>query len=584
MSERRAFYAAASALWLLFALQAWWSPILLDDWFQIRYWRDHEFGVSALWSYARHNYYNYNPRIGEVVLAVVDGSHAIHVVATPIVQLALLPLVFAIAFGRWPRPTLRDLYVLLFIQVMIWLVIPIPGVIYFYRPFTTNYLWGFTITLALVVPYRLAGARLGSYWLAPIMLVLGWVAGMCNEHTGPTAMVAVAGFIAIAWHRRQLRSWMIAGMVGLAIGYPMLIYAPGQYVRYGGIANRHTPSSVLGERGVGGCLDILVGFAREAWLGIVLFAAIFAGYVWRRRALPALSRTDRGAAALLVAAAALIVATLFLSPTASDRLFFASAVLLVGALAIVSERMYADRTVRRIAVVACSALAAYHAARFVEAALVVKAENDQRIAAMREAPPGSVPIVASYRDDRSRWSFGDDFKVFPWLRGYVATTLFDLAGVDLDVATPPPTRLTCEPACAVRPPTYREWQATPLVQWMFGATVAPTTPQVAVRLIGLAVADPRRRPIYTLAWSRERTIFVDGRPDDNRHGHFVRVARSTLPRRVDAALVIGCNVTRPAHMIDDGQDVLIPIDERQCRGPFTVLACEPDRCWVAGWY
>ena len=39
---------------------------------------------------------------------------------------------------------------------MIWLVIPIPGIMYFYRPFATNYLWAFTITLALFVPYRLA--------------------------------------------------------------------------------------------------------------------------------------------------------------------------------------------------------------------------------------------------------------------------------------------------------------------------------------------------------------------------------------------------------------------------------------------
>src|SRR4051794_10237544 len=137
--EHRTFLAAAFGLWLLFFVQAVNTPVLLDDWFQLRYWRDHAFGPTALWEYARYNYYNYNPRFGEVLLATVDGSRAIHLILTPLVQVAVLPTLFVIAFARWPRRTLRDLQLLLFIQVMIWLVIPIPGVMYFYRPFATNY-------------------------------------------------------------------------------------------------------------------------------------------------------------------------------------------------------------------------------------------------------------------------------------------------------------------------------------------------------------------------------------------------------------------------------------------------------------
>ena len=36
---------------------------------------------------------------------------------------------------------------------------------------------------------------------------------------------------------------MIAGMLGLYIGYPMLFFAPGQSVRYGGLATRDTLAS-----------------------------------------------------------------------------------------------------------------------------------------------------------------------------------------------------------------------------------------------------------------------------------------------------------------------------------------------------
>src|SRR5688572_28190600 len=139
--ERRVFIAAAFGLWLLFFVQAVNSPVLLDDWFQLRYWRDHDFGPSSIWAYGRHNYFHYNPRIGEVLLAIVHGSSAVHLILTPLVQLAVLPTLFVIAFARWPRPTLSDLQLLLFIQTMVWLVIPIPGIIYFYRPIATNYLW-----------------------------------------------------------------------------------------------------------------------------------------------------------------------------------------------------------------------------------------------------------------------------------------------------------------------------------------------------------------------------------------------------------------------------------------------------------
>src|SRR5262249_38979752 len=155
-----------------------------------------------------------------------NGPRAIHLIATPLVQLALVPLAFALAFGRWPKPTLRDLGVLGAIQLMIWLITPIPGIVYFYRPFATNYLWSFTTMIGLFVPYRLELARPergpARPYLAPLMLGLGWLAGMGNEHTGPSAMLAMACMIVWAWRKQRLQLWMIAGALGLFIGYPML--------------------------------------------------------------------------------------------------------------------------------------------------------------------------------------------------------------------------------------------------------------------------------------------------------------------------------------------------------------------------
>ena len=605
--EARAFAGAAVALWLLFFVQALAAPVLLDDWFELRYWRDHDFGVGALYAHAHYNYFHYNPRLGDVLLAIVDGSPVFHLVVTPLVQLAVLPIVFAIALGRWPRPTLRDLELLLFIQVMIWLVIPIPGILYFYRPFATNYLWAFTLTLALFVPYRLALARDASHgrpWLAPVLLAVGWLAGMCNEHTGPTAMVAMAGFVYAAWRRRRLRAWMLSGMVGLYVGYPMLVFAPGQVVRYGGLATRATPSKLLADRGLAGCFAIVFDFILESRLGLLLLLAAIVRYlVVRRRRAVAIGepgwRTRRAAGALVAASLAIVV-TLFVSPIVTDRVFFASGVLLVAAFAVVAEKLFAEPAVRRWVVAACVALLGYHAVRFVETTSRVAAENADRIALLGATAPGTDVVVPHYTDDeRSRWVLGDDFGTYPWLRDYVGGELYDLGRVDLDRgqrhATPRfiAIRAYAEPDWERRvidpdlPPTYRQLQDA--------ATRTRLTSQLAAasreRLVGLsirgtdAVGEPQRRPIVVFDWTPSRTRFVDGAPDDEPDGHFIRVRRATLPEHGADAYVLGCKTVQPVTLVDDGvADPLIPIDERYCRGPFTAFLCEADACWVAGWY
>ena len=98
--ERAVFVGAVVGLWAVFVVQAVNAPVLLDDWFQLRYWRDHAMTWRAVLEYAHFNYFHYNPRIGDVLLAVVDGSRVIHLIATPIVQPAAVATAVVIAFGR----------------------------------------------------------------------------------------------------------------------------------------------------------------------------------------------------------------------------------------------------------------------------------------------------------------------------------------------------------------------------------------------------------------------------------------------------------------------------------------------------
>jgi hypothetical protein len=266
--------------------------------------------------------------------------------------------------------------------------------------------------------------------------------------------------------------------------------------------------------------------------------------------------------------------------------FYASGVLLVAAFAIGADHLFDERVVRRTVVGACALVFGYHVVRFVETSVAVAAENAARIAILEAAPPGSVAVVPTYAHaQRTRWHLGDDFASYPWLRQYVGGELYDLSGVDLDRASGArvaryAVHCTYDPPLVtvdVPAPTYRQLQAG-------AALPCRTVPghalvRATVWTDGL-YDDPDGRPTIAAEWTPAGLALVDGRPVDAPEGHRVRVRRATIPGRLESTHVIACAVIDEVAL--DGTDV--PIDERYCRGPFTVIMCEPDRCWVAGWY
>jgi len=286
--------------------------------------------------------------------------------------------------------------------------------------------------------------------------------------------------------------------------------------------------------------------------------------------------------------------TLFASPATTDRVLFASGVLLVAAFAIGMERLFVAREVRRFVVGTCIVLAAYHCARFVVTGAARKAENDHRIALLRAAKPGTIAVVPSYElERRTRWYLGDDFKAHPWLRDYVGGQLFDLAGVELDrphrrtlarhVVRHSYARTTAAPSFDA--PTYRELQAgKQRVEAHVQTQIARGLVRFAVEVVGLPFVDRRGRIIAAYEWTPQGTTFIDGRPYNTARGHFIRVDRATIPDDIEATFVTGCEATTRVTLTSDADAMLVPVDERECRGPFTAIMCQADRCWIAGWY
>ena len=99
--------------------------------------------------------------------------------------------------------------------------------------------------------------------------------------------------------------------------------------------------------------------------------------------------------------------------------------------------------------------------------------------------------------------------------------------------------------------------------------------------------DPHHRPVMVLDATPDGVTFVVGRPYNSSHGHFIRVrARGVPGDDLVATYMIGCHLAQRVDESDapDSAALLVPVDERYCRGPFTAIMCDPDRCWIAGWY
>ncbi|MBV8757910.1 MAG: hypothetical protein JO257_11560 [Deltaproteobacteria bacterium] len=610
-TERLVFWGAVVAMWAVFEVQAFHTPVLLDDWYQLTWHRHHAFGLASIWEYGHYNYFHFNPRIGDVILMMVNGPRAIHLVATPLVQMAFLPLAFAVIFARWPRPTLRDLSLLVILQTLVWLAMPIPGIVYFYRPFATNYLWAFTTMLGLFAVYRLELARPAGaqrWWLVPLMLPLGWVAGMGNEHTGPTAMIAMAALVWWAWKQKRLRAWMVSGLVGLYIGYPMLFFAPGQHLRYAGMATKASPIKLLAERGLSGTGGITIDFLAEAQLALdVVLVAVLIGLA--RGGLRELPRKTVVAASAFLAAALGMVGTLFASPTVGERLFFAPVVLFCAALVLFADWLLETPAARRFLVIACTLLFAWQVERMVQVLAEGYAENAHRLSLLAAAPANSVAVIPPYdKYKRSRWWWGDDLQ-YASLREYVANEVYDLSGIEYDqhlhwseptphdhfVATrtfDPPLSPAEDQKLAPRYiPTFWEWA---LVQLRRSIAMGPIGDVAGHRLVHYVVdmadspfADPKHRPIRVLDWTPAALTFIDGRMFDDPNGQpYVRIWAPSMPAGPTDAYVEACGETRQVRLQDDVFDhigPMIPIDF-VCRGTYTTFVCQPDVCWFAGRY
>lgn len=364
---------------------------------------------SEFWNSIGLLHENGNPRWGQIVLMLSFRTSIISVLITPLAIVGMTVCCTTLALGRLPSNKESDDTTMV-ATVLLLLVVMTPsfGIVWFYRPVCTNYIYPLAVQLAFLIPYRLAAIgtlRGGGVSAIPYclgMVVLGAIAGAGNEHTGVGLLVGALAFSIVSWRRhRKLYLWMIGGLVGVSIGYYWLLVAPGQMRRYQGAAATPSILDTFLERGFVENLVLFVSIVK--WVALPCGLTIFLS----KRTKTAPLEKQRLVSFVLVGIGIMFLGVAILSPKIPQRLGVASTTMFATAIAVYMQPLIGRRWLRRSIWILLTVLLGSATA----IGIVIGIEGRDRIAVLENAPPGAEVHLTSYTFvSPSPLSWGDDFR------------------------------------------------------------------------------------------------------------------------------------------------------------------------------
>ena len=392
------------------------------------------FTFERFLDYGIGQYTHSNPRVGQWFAYLAYKLELFAVIATPLAFLGLALAVTVIGLGRWPRwRANRDLAFLTIAIGFAWFAIPRIGMIMFSRSYGTNYLYGATIQLWFLVPLVLRPGGTGSLPACLGYFLFGVIAGMSNEHTGPTLVAFALGYAAWQHRRGSVRPHLAwAGALGALVGFAAIFFAPGQGERYDGLATKVSFLGRLLQRGLDVNLEIFRDYVHGAapLLGLLLIVLACRG----TRALE--SRRPLRLVAGALVAGTVITITVFVSPKLGPRFYLHSCALLLASFLAVAEATLG--TARRLVplvvlAVFASGFAAYRTIPLYDR---LGRASEERLAQLSVAPRGSIFTAHAFDQvGDSWWYLGDDFRDIrkrELVARYFALRSVVLRAVDID--------------------------------------------------------------------------------------------------------------------------------------------------------
>ena len=434
MSARRAkvlralFFAYLAITFLHIAYVVYHEPYAFDAWNVSVDTEAKPGSLGRFFTFWHQQYTTSNPRIGQPITYFAYKYVGVAELGTPLAFLAIVLGGFILAVGRWPSLQRgRDLATLAVGIGFLWFAAPNFPSYLFCRAYATNYVWTAALQIWFLVailhdPGSGPGGPASRRRLVGLF-AFGIVAGMCNEHTGPSLLLFVLGYGAYRLRKDGRHAWPAwAGALGTFVGYALIFFAPGQSQRYDEfIKQKVSLTEQILLRGFSGNLEILKGYVFGAAPVLMLLLAVIAiGLIAAPRepaegAEPAADRGRQRRALLVVGlsmlAGVLIAMTIFASPKLGPRFYLHSVVLLVGAMMGTCEAfLRRPRTFVPFVVIAVLA-SVYAIARTVPMYTRLHRDAEVRLAELAATPIGGVYTAQAWEQvPESWWFLGDDFR------------------------------------------------------------------------------------------------------------------------------------------------------------------------------
>ena len=124
------------------------------------------------------------------------------------------------------------------INLAIWFLQPVLGDTVFWLTGAANYLWGTTLILLFLLPFRMYQGQKSNTTTLILSSVgiffCGLIAGWTNENTAGAMILILILFSAYFYFQKwPISIWMVIGFIGSLAGFFLMIAAPGNYVRAG---------------------------------------------------------------------------------------------------------------------------------------------------------------------------------------------------------------------------------------------------------------------------------------------------------------------------------------------------------------
>jgi len=419
---RALFFAYVAITFLHIAYIVWHEPFAFDAWNVAVDTRAKPGTIGRFFAFWHKMYTSSNPRIGQPMAYLAYKFFGVAELGTPLAYLAIALAGFVLGTGRFPkRDDGRDLATLAIGIGFLWFSSENFPAYLFCRAYATNYVWLAAIQLWFLVPLRLSvleqprpsTPKLVAYF------VLGVMAGMGNEHVGPTLLLFLFCYVGWLWRRKAMRPALLwVGTAGVLVGYLLIFFAPGQSERYEGLAERYTLMQQILVRGFKGNIDIFLNMlAAAAPLLILLVIAVGVSFLSEQRTAAEVTeargqqRRAIGIVLLALVTASLITITVFASPKLGPRFYMHSMfLLLAGVLGVFRSFLHRPRAYTPFVIFAVVA-STYAFVRTVPMYTRVKRDSDQRIAELAKAPPGGNYTANGWEQIPEQWWFlGDDMR------------------------------------------------------------------------------------------------------------------------------------------------------------------------------